>query len=262
MSITNMAAYKFILLSELAALRSELLAYCTRCKLTGTILLSPEGINLNLAGVSEDTEAFKKLLFNHGEFAGMTFRESRSESQPFKWMKVKIRKEIITMRRPEVCPHANRAPSISPKTLKQWLDEKRDLTLLDTRNDYEVRFGTFKNAQHFQLRDFSHFPAASKKLSSEAPIVMFCTGGIRCEKAALHLKNVGQAQVFQLEGGILNYFSEVGGSHYQGECFVFDQRISVDTQLQETGTRQCLHCYGPITRGQAACPVCSEQQIA
>jgi UPF0176 protein len=262
MSITNIAGYKFIQLSDLAVLRLDLLAYCIQSKLKGTILLSLEGLNVNLAGISADIEAFKKLLFSHDPFADMTFRESSSAVQPFKWMKVKIRKEIITMRRSEVRPETQRAASISPNTLKQWLDEKREITLLDTRNDYEVRFGTFKNAQHFQLRDFSHFPEAASELSTQAPIVMFCTGGIRCEKAALHLQNAGNTEVFQLEGGILNYFSEVGGSHYQGECFVFDQRISVDTQLQETGTRQCLHCYGPITRGQAACPVCSEQQIA
>jgi UPF0176 protein len=262
MSICNMAGYKFILLSDLAALQACLLTHCTELQLKGTILLSQEGINLNLAGDSTAIDTFKNFLIARNEFANMTFRESISAAQPFKWMKVKIRKEIITMRRPEVRPEAQRAPAISPKTLKQWLDEKRDITLLDTRNDYEVRFGTFKNAQHFKLNDFSQFPEAAEKLSGQAPIVMFCTGGIRCEKAALHLQNAGNVVVFQLEGGILNYFSEVGGSHYQGECFVFDQRISVDTQLQETGTRQCLHCYGPIAQSQAACPQCSEQQIA
>ncbi len=262
MAITNIASYKFIQLTDLAALRYELLADCMACNLKGTILLSQEGINLNLAGVTAEVDAFKKILLLRTEFADLTFRESISASQPFKWMKVKIRKEIITMRRPEVRPATQRAASISPSTLKQWLDEKRDITLLDTRNDYEVRFGTFTNAQHFQLRDFSNFPSAAAALAAQAPIVMFCTGGIRCEKAALHWQNVGAAAVFQLEGGILNYFAEVGGAHYQGECFVFDQRISVNPQLQETGTRQCLACYGPIVQSEATCPACNQQQSA
>jgi UPF0176 protein len=137
--------------------------------------------------------------------------------------------------------------------------------VLDTRNDYEVRFGTFEQAEHFQLADFSDFPAATAAIQEKKPVVMFCTGGIRCEKAAVYLLSAGFPEVYQLDGGILNYFSEVGGAHYSGECFVFDQRISVNPQLQETGTLQCVACQGPVSKEQQAssdfvagvsCPVC------
>jgi UPF0176 protein len=179
---------------------------------------------------------------------------------------VKLKQEIITMGRPEIRPEMGRAPSISPQDFKQWLDEKKEITVLDTRNDYEVRFGTFENAKHFQLDDFGQFPEYANHISPDKPVVMFCTGGVRCEKAALHLLNEGVAEVYQLDGGILNYFSEVGGEHYQGECFVFDQRISVDDKLCETGSVQCASCQGPVTKEEqastqfisdATCPTCA-----
>lgn len=234
MQITNIAGYKFTPLNDLASLRALLLEQSDQLKLKGTILLGTEGINLTLAGVEESISVFKRYIREDTRFSDMSFRESYSAALPFKRLKVKIKKEIITMHRPEVCPCASRAPSISPHELKQWLDERRDITLLDTRNDYEVRMGTFENAVHFQLADFGDFPEAAKQLDRSKPVVMFCTGGIRCEKAGLYLLNSGFEEVYQLEGGILNYFSEVGGAHYQGECFVFDERISLNSHLEET----------------------------
>jgi UPF0176 protein len=153
------------------------------------------------------------------------------------------------MKNPAVKPEVTRAPAIAPNILKQWLDEKRDITLLDTRNDYEVRFGTFKKATHLAINDFSDFPKAATALTADKPVVMFCTGGIRCEKAALELLHAGFPEVYQLEGGILNYFQETDGAHYEGECFVFDERVALDTNLQVTGTLQCVVCEGP----QQAC---------
>lgn len=254
MQITNIAAYKFIPLSELSTLRVAFLDKCLALGLKGTILLGAEGLNLNLAGTQKNIAEFKAWIQESSHFADMSYRESLSATQPFRYMKVKIKKEIITMRRPEVCAEQQRAPSIAPRELKQWLDERRDITILDTRNAYEVRFGTFENATHFGIDDFSEFPEAVKELKPEKPVVMFCTGGIRCEKAALHLQNAGFPEVYQLDGGILNYFSEVGGAHYDGECFVFDQRVSVDAQLQETGTLQCRVCHGPVSIAQQALP--------
>jgi UPF0176 protein len=266
MQIINIAGYKFIPLNQLAVLRELLLNHCTALGCKGTILLGAEGINITLAGLPESIAAFKDFLQKDQRFTDITFRESFSAQLPFNFMKVKIKKEIITLGRPEVKPAAVRAPSISPSELKQWLDEERDITLLDTRNDYEVRFGTFKNATHFGLGDFGEFPHHSSNLPADKPVVMFCTGGIRCEKAALHLLNAGFPEVLQLEGGILNYFQEVGGEHYQGECFVFDQRVAVNANLVETGTVQCLACQGPITPEQqslpayvtkVSCPMCA-----
>jgi UPF0176 protein len=265
MQILNIAGYKFIPLNQLSALRDLLLNHCTVLDCRGTILLGAEGININLAGLPDSIAAIKEFLAKDERFTDLTYRESWSRQQPFNFMKVKIKKEIITLGMPEVKPTEQRAPSISPSQLKDWLDAGRDFTLLDTRNDYEVRFGTFNNAVHGNLSDFGEFPEAADALPKDKPVVMFCTGGIRCEKAALHLLNAGFPEVLQLEGGILNYFAEVGGAHYHGECFVFDQRIAVDAKLAETGTAQCLVCHGPVSIEQqksakfettVSCPDC------
>jgi UPF0176 protein len=250
MQITNIAGYKFLSLSELAALQAGWLSQCESLHLKGTILLSEEGVNVTLAGMDDEITSFKSFLKRDARFADMTFRESVSAYQPFKHLKIKLKKEIITMRRPEVSPELQRAPSISPEEFKQWMDENRDITILDTRNDYEVRFGTFRGAVHFQLENFCGFPEASSQLDPQKPVVMFCTGGVRCEKAGLHLLNEGFSEVYQLDGGILNYFAKVGGVHYDGDCFVFDQRVAVNADLQETGTAQCKHCQGPVTERQ------------
>ena len=264
MSIANIAGYKFIPLTEVTTLQETLTQVCREAELKGTILLSEEGINLSLAGTAEQIATFKTFLRHDARFSDMTFRESVSAIQPFRHLRVKLRKEIITMGRPEIRAEQQRAQAISPLEFKQWLDEDHALTIVDTRNDFEVRFGTFQHALHFGLDEFGEFPACANVIPRDKPIVMFCTGGVRCEKAALHLMNEGFAEVYQLEGGILNYFSEVGGAHYDGECFVFDQRISVDTALHVTGTVQCVQCHGPVTvaeRGMqeannASCATC------
>jgi UPF0176 protein len=186
MPILNIASYKFITLNDIALLRETLLSFCTAHQLKGTILLSAEGINLNLAGTQENIHLFIHQLHQDTRFADMRFRETWSESQPFKRMKVKLKKEIITLRQEAVQAVAQRAPSISPSELKTWLDEQREMILLDTRNDYEIEMGTFSGAVNLALQDFCQFGDASRQLEKNKPIVMFCTGGIRCEKAALH----------------------------------------------------------------------------
>lgn len=248
MQILNIASYKFIALTDLSERCSTFLEKATLLGLKGTILLSAEGININLAGLPEDIAEFIRFLHSDTLFSDMTFRESYSDFQPFKHMRVKIKQEIITLRQPDIHPENQTAPDISPEEFKKWLDEKRDMTILDTRNDYEVRFGTFENAQQLHLDDFGGFPAAIDQVSREKPVVMFCTGGIRCEKAALVMLNAGYSTVYQLQGGILNYFAKVGSDHYEGECFVFDERVAVDASLEPTGTKQCLLCQGPIVK--------------
>ncbi len=237
-SILNIAGYKFISLSKLPEWRSILLEKTSELALKGTILLSKEGINITLAGLPGEVRAFIQFLQDTESFSDMTFRESYSDARPFKRMYVKIKQEIITLRQPAIHPEQKAAPDISPKELKQWLDEKRDITLVDTRNDYEIEYGTFKNAQNLHLEDFGEFPAVVNQVSRDKPIVMFCTGGIRCEKAAWVMLNAGYTNVYQLRGGILNYFAEVGRDHYEGECFVFDERVAVDTNLKPTTIRK------------------------
>lgn len=245
MSTINLAGYKFIPLADLSELKITLHDKCASLALKGTILLSAEGINMNLAGSEEHTQLFKAFLQDDKRFADILFHETASSFQPFKQLKVKIKKEIITMRSTEVHPEHGCAPSVTPQEFKHWLDEKRDITVLDTRNDYEVSFGTFKNAINPKIDNFSDFTKVTKTLDSSKPVVMFCTGGIRCEKAALHLQEHG-FEVYQLQRGILNYFKEVGGAHYEGECFVFDQRVAVNPDLEASGTQQCKLCQGPI----------------
>jgi UPF0176 protein len=227
MTIHHIAGYQFIALQNLEALRSSLSKQCGLLQLKGTILLSHEGINISLAGASSQMACFLEFLKQDPRFNTMSFHHSNSQSQVFKKLKIKLKKEIISMHRDEIDATSNRGPSIKPNTLKAWLDEKKDFILLDTRNRYELDFGSFAGAKDLGLSHFSEFPTAIDKLDKQKPIVMFCTGGVRCEKASLYMLNHGFNQVYQLEGGILGYFSEIGSAHYQGECFVFDERISI-----------------------------------
>lgn len=231
MLVINIAGYKFIPLTDLTALRETFLQQCQAMQLKGTILLSAEGININLAGPVNNILSFKEFLTTDARFADISFHEGESAFVPFKHLKIKIKKEIITMGVPTVKPETGRAPSIAPQEFKQWLDEGRDIVVLDTRNDFEVRFGAFKNALNPQIDSFTEFTKLSETLDPSKPIVMYCTGGIRCEKAALHLLQKGFTEVYQLHTGILGYFKEVGKAHYEGDCFVFDERIAVDENL-------------------------------
>lgn len=234
MQILNIAGYKFTELSELTTLKASLLEACLRLNLKGTILLSSEGINLTLAGLPEDIAALKAILESDIRLQGMRFHHTYSAERPFKRMKVKLKKEIVTLRKGDETSPASgqRAPALSPKDLKQWLDENRDITLLDTRNDYEYDIGTFQGAINLHLKNFCELPEKIQGLDKHKPVVMVCTGGIRCEKASLYMQQQGFDEVYQLDGGILGYFAEVGGAHYRGRCFVFDDRVSVDSDLR------------------------------
>lgn len=258
MQTLNIAGYRFIELHHLDVLRDSLQAQCETLDLKGTILLSPEGLNISLAGTRQAIVDFKAALTQDERFADMRFHHTYSSMQPFQVLRVKLKQEIITMRQDGVAPlQDNRAPDISPAELKRWLDEKRDITLLDTRNDYEYRFGSFIGAVNLHIHHFGELPEAVRDLDKNKPLVMFCTGGIRCEKAAIYMRNQGFADVYQLDGGILGYFAQVGGAHYEGECFVFDERVALDAYLNYNGTRQCKTCQGPISANDTACDSCA-----
>jgi UPF0176 protein len=237
MQFTNLAGYKFVRLDGLPALRDALRNRCLALGLKGTILVSPEGINAFLAGPPGEIEAFKAGLREDERFASLRFKDSRSDTQPFRRMLVKIKPEIITLRVPGLDPATRPAPAVKPAQLKRWLDEGRDVVLLDTRNGFEVEAGTFRNARHLGLASFGQFPRAIDALDpalKDKTVVAFCTGGIRCEKAAPLLIERGFRDVYQLEGGILQYFEDCGAAHYEGRCFVFDERVSLDGNLQAT----------------------------
>jgi len=246
----NISAYKFVELDQLSQRKATLLPLCKRLELKGTILLSTEGINLFVAGSRAGIDEFLQELQSRPEYDNLPVKESISDYQPFSRMLVRLKKEIISMGVEAIRPEYKTSPKISARELKQWLDEGREVTLLDTRNDYEVALGTFENAIPIGVDHFRRFPEAVDRLPSELrdkPLVMFCTGGIRCEKAGPLMEQKGFRNVFQLEGGILKYFEECGGDHYRGDCFVFDKRVAVDPNLNETDAEQCFACQAILS---------------
>jgi len=258
----NIAAYKFVTFDDTVDKRPQFRALCDELGLKGTILLSPEGINLFLAGLREPIDRFLAWLRADARFADLQVKESYSDKQPFTRMLVKLKAEIITMKHPLIKPEEGRAPAVEPKTLKRWLDQGHDdngkpVVMLDTRNAFEVDVGTFDNTIDYRIEKFSEFPdvvAQHKEELSGKTIVTFCTGGIRCEKAAIHMQNVGFDSVYQLDGGILKYFEDVGGEHYTGDCFVFDYRTALNPKLEATQTAQCFACRAVVTPREQLSP--------
>lgn len=242
-SILNISAYKFVPLSDAPALRDLLHGWATELQLKGTILLAGEGINLFLAGPDTAVRGFIARLHADPRFADIAPKESWSATQPFKKMLVKVKNEIIRMDHPAIQPNfthpSGRAPAVAAATVKRWLDQGvdddgRPVVTLDTRNAFEVDHGTFTGAIDWRIDKFSQFPAALREHKAELQgktVVSFCTGGIRCEKAAILMREEGLDHVYQLEGGILKYFEETDGTHYQGSCFVFDERRTLEANL-------------------------------
>ena len=237
-SVLNVSAYLFTRIDDPAALRPVLMGRAAAAGLRGTILLAEEGINLFLAGEPDAVRGFLDDLRADARFATLAARESWSETVPFGRLRVKVKREIIRMDRPEVRPQDGRAPAVSPATLRRWLDrgrddEGREVVLVDTRNAFEVDYGTFAGAKDWRIERFTQFPdAASAHLDELAgkTVVSFCTGGIRCEKAALYLRDEG-LDAYQLDGGILGWFADQSDAHWDGDCFVFDEREALDAAL-------------------------------
>ncbi len=270
--ILNISAYKFVRLDQLPERREKLLSLCCSLKLRGTILLSSEGINLFLAGNPSAIASFLTELRSDPLLADLETKDSYSTKQPFRRTLVRLKKEIIAFGVDSVVPEEQTSAKISPRELQAWLDEGRPVRLLDTRNIYEFDLGTFDGAEQLHIDHFREFPAAIAQLPEEAksqPLVMFCTGGIRCEKAGPMMEQAGFKEVYQLDGGILKYFEECGGQHYHGSCFVFDGRVSLDPGLQPTGHVLCFACQAVLSAEEASsehyifgrwCPRCYETQ--
>ncbi|MCC6506124.1 MAG: rhodanese superfamily protein [Alphaproteobacteria bacterium ADurb.BinA280] len=237
--ITNIAVYHFTPLEDRDALARLFRDHAARDGLKGTVLLTPEGINLFLAGTPEAIAALLDTLRAQPRFVDLQVKYSFSHAMPFERFKVKFKSEIITFRHPELKPGEGRAPSVLPADLQRWLQQGRDdagkpVVMLDTRNEEEFAYGTFQNALTLPIRKFTELPTAlapHREALKDATVVSFCTGGIRCEKAAIWMHNTGMDNVLQLEGGILGYFEQVGGEGYQGDCFVFDQRVALRPDL-------------------------------
>ena len=257
---TNIAGYQFAHLSDLPAMRQNLLNCCQQQSLKGTILVSPEGINLFLAGTEESISILLELVRSYPELKNFTVKTSFSDKQPFTRMLVRLKKEIISFGQAKASPLHHEAPRVSPRELKNWLDNNQEVILLDTRNQFEVNIGTFKNAQHLNINSFREFAEAVQTKKSDwqdKPIITFCTGGVRCEKAAPFMNLVGFENVYQLDGGILKYFEDCGGEHYTGDCFVFDQRVALNPDLKPTGHSLCYDCRAVLDHPGESCLSCS-----
>ncbi|KRD79438.1 sulfurtransferase [Lysobacter sp. Root983] len=238
--LLNIAAYHFVPVDDADALAVRLRASAEAADLRGTVLVAEEGLNLFLAGSEDAIGAFLAELRADPRFAGLAVKASYSRAQPFARLKVKRKREIVTFRREDSAPLSRRAPAVTPERLAQWLDQGHDdagrqVVLLDTRNREEVGYGSFAGALTLPIDNFVDLPEAlapHREALAEATVVSFCTGGIRCEKAALWLRDDGMDNLLQLEGGILGYFERVGGAHYEGRCFVFDERVALDPELR------------------------------
>ena len=234
--ILNISFYLFTPLSHLEEVRYKYRKECLSLHIKGTIILSTEGINGSLAGKPKAIQKIKKMLRTENAFKDMEFKESYSSIVPFQKLVVKIRPTLLSFNAHDIYPEKETGNYITPKELKQWLDTKKDFVLLDTRNNYEIEYGTFEKSQKLHLRHFRYFPKYFDTIKDELKnktVVMFCTGGIRCEKASAYALKAGLKNVYQLRGGILKYFGECGGAYYQGKCFVFDDRIAVNVNLKE-----------------------------
>jgi UPF0176 protein len=270
-NIVNIAGYRFIDLDDRDKLRQPFRYVCEKLNLKGTILLSKNGINFFLAGKQDSIDSYIEFLESDDRFIGIPLKISYTDYQPFRRMLVRLKKEIIALGMDEIRPLDYTGENIKPLEFKKILDNDEEVIIVDTRNEYETRVGVFENAIDLNLSTFKDFPKAIQNLPEEykkKQIVMYCTGGIRCEKASVVMMNAGFENVKQLEGGILGYFEETDGSYWKGDCFVFDQRVAVDTELNETEYSMCFACREPLTREQrrssnykldSYCPYCVEK---
>lgn len=260
MSQLNAAFYCFAPLADLPRLREQWRPALEALGVKGTIILAPEGVNGFLAGSRSALEQALTLIREQPPLSCLEAKISESEQVPFDRLLLKLKPEIVTFRVPGSSPHeAPPAPRIQAEELAAWIEQKKDFVLLDTRNEYESRLGSFEGAHLPAIDHFVEFAAAAKELPEswkKKTVVSFCTGGIRCEKAAPYLQSLGFEKVLQLDGGILKYFEKVGGKGFRGECFVFDQRVALAPDLLPTGATLCSSCQGPIPAAASSCIHC------
>jgi len=265
--------YKFVALPDFAEKQQPLLSYCQEQGIKGTILLAAEGINGTIAGATQESiDAVLTFICFDPRLADLEYKLSYADSPPFERIKVRLKREIVTLGLLEVDPNERVGTYVSPQEWNALISDP-DVTIIDTRNEYEVDIGTFKGAQNPQTRSFNQFPDYIDRNLDPAKhkkVALFCTGGIRCEKASSFMLSQGFAEVYHLKGGILKYLEEVPAeqSLWQGECFVFDERVAVQHGL-EPGTHElCRSCGYPISQEDKAsskyeagisCPNCYDR---
>jgi UPF0176 protein len=250
--------YKFVSLPDFAEKRDPLLSYCQQQGIKGTILLAEEGINGTIAGSRQAVDSVLEFLRSDAHLADIEHKESYAHTPPFERMKVRLKSEIVTLGSPEVNPNEQVGTYVNPQEWNQLISDP-EVTVIDTRNDYEVNIGTFTKAQNPQTHSFREFPEYVRHNldpQKHKKVALFCTGGIRCEKASSFMLSQGFAEVYHLKGGILKYLEEVPAeeSLWQGECFVFDERVAVRHGLEEGTYDLCQSCGRPISQEDKASP--------
>ena len=257
LNVLNIAGYKFEPLSDIDSLVREFQSVCDDLELKGSVYLSPNGINFSLAGSEEAIDQYLLFMEQDERFLNIPLKKTYSETQPFRRMRVRPKKEIISLGRDDINPRELTGDYVTPQELYAMYENNEDFIVLDTRNEYETRVGLFENAVDLQLDTFRDFPNAIEQLPDEykdKQIVMYCTGGIRCEKASAVMLKAGFSDIKQLEGGVLDYFKETGGKYWNGDCFVFDERVALDTDLNETEYVYCYICREPLSAEEKASP--------
>jgi len=274
MNIANITGYKFTPIEDELVLQETILRRSTDLNLKGTVLISSKGINFSVSGTINNIDKFIFFIHSDNRFADVDVKITYSDYQPFRKMLVRIKKEIISMGIEKINPFQFTGQKISPKELNNKLNNNEEIVLLDTRNEYEVRLGTFKNAIDLNLDSFRDFPKEIEKLRQKLKgkdVVMFCTGGIRCEKASALMLESGFENIKQIDGGVINYFKETGGKHWNGDCFVFDDRVALDKDLVETDYVLCFRCREPLDKEEIGsekykideyCPYCFDEVFA
>ncbi len=259
--IVNLAFYKFAELADPDATTAELTQLCEECGLMGSVIVASEGVNGMLAGTLEGADRFCEAFLLMPGFAGTHLKRSYSAEVPFKKLRVRVKSEIVVLRAGDVDVN-HTATHLAPEDFRDAF-RAGDAVVIDTRNDFEFNVGTFEGSINPKTTAFSEFIAFLEEQRAELEdkkVLMFCTGGIRCEKATAWMQLNGFENVFQLEGGVLNYFERVEDAEkdWKGELFVFDQRIALNTKLEQTAARRCTHCGLPIVSDEPKTCACGQ----
>ena len=253
--------YRFVALNDHEALKGPLLQLLQKLQITGSLLLADEGLNGSIAGSREAINQVIMFLEKDGRFNGLQIKESKTDKSPFKRTKVKIKAEIVSMGLPDIDPQHYAGEYVTPAKWNSLISDP-DVVVIDTRNKYEIAVGSFDGALNPQTTSFREFPffARALKLHKSTKVAMYCTGGIRCEKSTAYLKSLGFDNVYHLQGGILKYLEEIpeNESLWKGECFVFDDRVTVNHQLRQGRYDQCHACRTPISQEDKESPYFSE----
>lgn len=252
--------YRFASLDDCAQLREQTHRHCARYKLCGTVLIAPEGINATLAGEAASVDAVVAWLQADPRLTGFKTKTTWASTQAYKRLKVKVKNEIIRMDQPDIDPAGMAGERVDALTWNSLIDDP-NVVVIDTRNSYEVEIGSFPGALNPKTRRFSDLPEWASKheaLTDKPKVAMFCTGGIRCEKSTALLRQAGFEEVFHLDGGILNYLETVPPeqNRWQGECFVFDERVSVNSGLEPGSYELCANCGQAVPKNNARCATC------